>query len=200
MASKTSVPPGERDIDAQVLESCRRGDREAFRALYNAWKDKVYSISFYYFHGDAEEAADVTQEVFLKLMTGIGTFRGSSGFATWLYRLVSNACTDGARSRAARSRVIDRAAVCRPDNESSQEYDLLRAQAAMAVQTAVSALPPKLRLPILLRYFEDFSYEEIADALNCSAGTVASRLNRGHRLLAEKLAPQRDLLGIEGTA
>jgi RNA polymerase sigma-70 factor (ECF subfamily) len=194
------VSPRDREIDAQDLESCRRGDREAFRVLYHAWKDKVYSISFYYFHGDAQEAADVTQEVFLKLLTGLATFRGNSGFATWLYRFVSNACTDGARSRAARSRVIERVLADRPHNPASQEYDLLRAQAAMAVQTAVSALPPKLRLPILLRYFEDLSYEEIAEALNCSVGTVASRLNRGHRLLGEKLAPQRNLLGIEGLA
>ena len=56
------------------------------------------------------------------------------------------------------------------------------------VRAAVSSLPEKLRLPVLLRYFEDMSYDELAQALDCSAGTVASRLNRGHQLLREKLA------------
>ena len=56
------------------------------------------------------------------------------------------------------------------------------------VQQAVSSLPPKFRLPILLRYFQDFSYEEMSAALNCSMGTVASRLNRGHKMLAKRLA------------
>jgi RNA polymerase sigma-70 factor (ECF subfamily) len=60
---------------------------------------------------------------------------------------------------------------------------------ASSVQSAVSSLPPKFRIAILLRYFEDLSYEEMAKVLNCSMGTVASRLSRGHRILAAKLAP-----------
>jgi RNA polymerase sigma-70 factor (ECF subfamily) len=64
--------------------------------------------------------------------------------------------------------------------------------AAKTVQRAVSALPPKFRLPILLRYFEDYSYEEMSITLNCSMGTVASRLSRGQKLLAGLLAPLRD--------
>jgi RNA polymerase sigma-70 factor (ECF subfamily) len=62
---------------------------------------------------------------------------------------------------------------------------------AISVQRAVATLPPKLRVAILLRYFEDLSYSDMASALNCSIGTVASRLSRGHRLLAKKLAPLR---------
>ncbi len=90
---------GDREIDAQILESCRRGDRDAFRVLYEIYKDKVYSIALYFFHGDAAAASDTTQEVFLKLIRGIAQFRGDSGFSTWLYRLVVNACMDGARRK-----------------------------------------------------------------------------------------------------
>jgi RNA polymerase sigma-70 factor (ECF subfamily) len=68
-----------------------------------------------------------------------------------------------------------------------QEEDYARAQMASSVRAAVSALPPKFRIAVLLRYFEDLSYEQMARALNCSMGTVASRLSRGHKMLAERL-------------
>ena len=69
----------------------------------------------------------------------------------------------------------------------SPEEDYARAQAATSVREAVSALPPKFRIAVLLRYFDDLSYEDMAKALNCSMGTVASRLSRGHKMLAERL-------------
>jgi RNA polymerase sigma-70 factor (ECF subfamily) len=177
----------DREIAASIVEACRRGDRDAFRALYETYKDKVYSICLYFFHGDTTEAADVTQEVFLKLFAGIGSFRGDAGFSTWLYRLVQNACLDSARRKAARARVPEPVVTSSP----SHEGDFLGAQDAKAIQQAVSSLPPAYRAPILLRYFSDLSYEEIADSLKCSMGTVASRLNRGHKMLAQALRPMR---------
>lgn len=121
-------------------------------------------------------------------MTTIGQFRGNSGFSTWLYRLVVNTCTDGVRKSKSHA-ILDRAALHTLVRSGSQEDHLARAQMANSVQSAVSSLPPKFRIAILLRYFEDLSYEEMAKVLNCSMGTVASRLSRGHRILAEKLAP-----------
>jgi len=87
----------DREITADIIESCRKGDREAFHALFLAYKDKVYSIALYFFHGDEAAAGDITQQVFLKLLLGIGQFRNEADFSTWLYRLVVNACMDGAR-------------------------------------------------------------------------------------------------------
>src|SRR5277367_1199396 len=87
----------DREINAAIIEACRQGDRNAFRALYDIYKDQVYSISLYFFHGDEAVASDVTQQVFLKLMTNITQFRGDAEFSTWLYRLVVNACMDAAR-------------------------------------------------------------------------------------------------------
>jgi RNA polymerase sigma-70 factor, ECF subfamily len=172
---------------ADTIEACRRGDREAFRALYEAYKDKVYSICLYYFHGDPSAAGDAAQQVFLKLIAGIARFHGESEFSTWLYRLVVNTCTDSSRSSQARARRAHAAELDRFPAADSHEDDLARAQQARQVQAALSTLPPKFRLPILLRYFEDLSYEQMASALHCSMGTVASRLNRGHKLLARKL-------------
>jgi RNA polymerase sigma-70 factor (ECF subfamily) len=182
-----------REISPEILDACRRGDREAFRALYEAYKDRVYSIAFYFFRADADAAGEVTQQVFLKLMREIGRFRGDAAFSTWLYRLVVNACVD--RSRGRRADVVGEDptmldAIAASTAVSHEELFAQR-EVATSVQQAIATLPPKLRAAILLRYFDDLSYSEMAAALRCSMGTVASRLSRGHRLLAKKLAPVR---------
>jgi len=176
-----------RELSTEIIESCRLGDRDAFRALYDLYKDRVYSISLYFFHGDPAVASDVTQQVFLKVMTSIQQFRGEAEFSTWLYRLVVNACLDVARSRKSDAVSADRSRIEAFAAPGSQEEDYANAQMANSVRAAVSVLPPKFRIAVLLRYFEDLSYEQMAKALHCSMGTVASRLSRGHKMLAERL-------------
>jgi RNA polymerase sigma-70 factor (ECF subfamily) len=182
------------EVSAEILEACRRGDRDAFRALYEAYKDRVYSIAYYFFHADADAAGEVTQQVFLKLMRELDRFRGDAAFSTWLYRLVVNACVDRARSRRRGAVAEDPAVLDRMATPASHEEQFARREVAESVQQAIATLPGKLRVAILLRYFEDLSYADMAAALNCSIGTVASRLSRGHRLLARKLAPMRSPL------
>lgn len=174
-------------LSAELLEACRAGDRDAFRALYDAYKDRVYSIAFYFFHGDAGAASDVTQQVFLKLITSIRQFRGEAEFSTWLYRMVVNVCLDIARARRGDAASADRTRLEAVAATGSHEEDYARSQMASSVRAAVAGLPAKFRIAVLLRYFEDLSYEEMAKALHCSMGTVASRLSRGHKMLAERL-------------
>jgi RNA polymerase sigma-70 factor (ECF subfamily) len=186
------VPLSDRKIGAEIIDSCRSGDRDAFRVLYESYKDRVYSIALYFFHGDPAAASDATQQVFLKLMTGITQFRGDSEFSTWLYRLVVNVCMDAARQRKSQPMSTDASRLEEFASAGSQEEDYARSQRAQSVRAAVSALPPKFRMAVLLRYFEDLSYEQMAQALRCSMGTVASRLSRGHRMLAERLQSMKD--------
>src|SRR2546428_7176070 len=87
-------------IDDRTLEACQRGDPEAYRLLFEAHKDRVYSIALCFFDGDEAAAKDITQEVFLKLMTFISQFQNRSEFSSWLHRIVTNACLD--RKRALR--------------------------------------------------------------------------------------------------
>jgi len=182
-----------REIGTDIIEACRLGDRDAFRALYDLYKDRVYSISLHFFHGDPVVASDVTQQVFLKLMTSIRQYRGDAEFSTWLYRLVVNACIDAARSRKFEYAISDSPRIEAFAAQGSQEENYVRAQMATSVRAAVSALPPKFRIAVLLRYFDELSYEQMAQALHCSMGTVASRLSRGHKILAERL---KGLAGI----
>jgi len=176
-----------RKLSTEIIEACRSGDRDAFRALYDLYKDRVYSISLYFLHGDSAAASDVTQQVFLKLMTAIRQFRGDAEFSTWLYRLVVNQCMDIARSRRPHVVASERSRLEAFAAAGSHEEDYARTQMANSVRAAVSSLPAKFRMAVLLRYFQDLSYEEMAKALNCSMGTVASRLSRGHKMLAERL-------------
>src|SRR5262245_29847248 len=87
-------------IDDGTIEACQRGDSEAFRLIFETYKDRVFSIALCFFDGNEAVAQDITQDVFLKLMTTISQFQGRSQFSTWLYRLVANACLD--RNRALR--------------------------------------------------------------------------------------------------
>lgn len=188
-----------REIGVEVIDACRRGDRDAFRALYEAYKDRVYSIALYFFHGDAAIAGDVTQHVFMKLITNISQFRGDANFSTWLHRLTVNACTDTSRRSRSAAAVSDPRVLNALVEPGSLEERFERGEAARSVQSAVSALPAAYRIAVLLRYFEDLSYDEMAVVLECSIGTISSRLNRAHRLLARTLAPLRNDLRHEPT-
>ena len=175
-------------IDGRVIQACQQGDRDAFQLLFETYKDKVFSIAVYSSDGDRALADDVTQQIFLKLFTAIRQFRGDSEFTTWLYRLVVNACLDERRRRRRLVPWGETVAMTNPSEKKPQEKQFARLEVAEAVQAAIGELKPKFRLPILLKYIEGLSYEEIASVMGCSKGTVASRLNRGHSQLAKRLA------------
>jgi RNA polymerase sigma-70 factor, ECF subfamily len=174
-------------IDGRIIEACQQGDRSAFQLLFETYKDKVFSIAVYS-SGDRAVAEDVTQQIFLKLFTAIRQFRGDSEFTTWLYRLVVNACHDEQRRRRRWLPLGETVSASNPGEKKPQEKQYARLEIAAAVQAAIGELKPKFRLPILLKYVEGLSYDEIAGVMGCSKGTVASRLNRGHSQLAKRLS------------
>src|SRR5262245_32633658 len=194
----------EQASERRLIEAWQRGDREAFRELFEAHKDRVWTVALR-FTGDESAARDVTQQVFLKLFTSIAGFRHESNFKTWLYRMVANECMDEFRKRRrlvpldflrpapGDERDEDRGVGEMEDwrQEPLQEERLTRLEVSEAVLAALAQLKPKLRMAIVLKYFEDLSYEQMAETLGCSMGTVASRLNRGHKALAQKLAHLR---------
>jgi RNA polymerase sigma-70 factor (ECF subfamily) len=176
--------------DRQVVEACKSGDPDAFRALFETYKDRVYSIALRY-SGDATVAMDIAQDTFVKLMSCIGEFRGDANFETWLFRLVVNRCLDyHRRRRRFIPLVADLFHLVRPCGETALN-ELLRTEFAEGVQEAVGALVPEQRMVVVLRYTEGLSYEQIAEILGCTTGTVGSRLNRAHKVLERRLSHLR---------
>lgn len=171
--------PQQPDLIAQV----RGGDRAAMRAIYVEHQRKVYSIALNYFGGDASKAEDVTQQVFLKIFTNM-SFRGDSELTTWLYRMTVNACIDETRKNRRWFALGD----WFTDDKTARLDDEIRSgEISEQVRRVVGSLKPEYRLPVVLKYVEGLSYQQIAEVLGCSIGTVSSRLNRAHKLLADKL-------------
>jgi RNA polymerase sigma-70 factor (ECF subfamily) len=183
-------------IDDRTLEACRRGESEAFRLVFEAHKDRVYSIALCFFDGNEATAKDVTQEVFLKLMTAISQFESRSEFSTWLHRIVTNACLDRKRSLRRFLSFGESDPGQLPAHGASHEDKYIQREIETSVRKVIAGMKPKLRMAILLKYFEDLSYDEMAAAMGCSKGTVASRLNRAHRILARKLSHLRGALAV----
>jgi RNA polymerase sigma-70 factor (ECF subfamily) len=119
-------------------------------------------------------------------------FRGESEFNTWLYRMTVNQCIDESRKSKRFLNFEDWLGFAEPVTRMSLTDKLHTREISAEVQAVVASLKPKYRLPILLKYVEGMSYQEIAGVLHCSIGTVSSRLNRGHKLLATKLGHLRN--------
>lgn len=172
--------------DTEILEGCRRGDPAAQRRVFERYADRVHSIALHYLRGDEAAAKDVTQEVFVKVFRAALGFRADAQLGTWLYRITANACIDELRRRRRLLFFGDLPPALHGSvTQSSME------SGPPEITAAVGRLSPRLRLTVLLRYFDDLSYDEIARALGCTPGTVASRLHRAHAILARELAHLR---------
>lgn len=173
-----------------LVEGCRQQDPDAQRLLFQRYKSRVYRLAIFMSRNSAD-AAEITQEVFIKVYSALPQFRGEATFDTWLYRIVSNACRDHAR-RSRRFLLLDFAFwSSRARQEAPPEHGLSLNQVREVVRSAIASLPEKFRIPVVLRYVEDLSYEEISKVLHCPPGTVAARLSRAHKMLAGKLARLR---------
>lgn len=154
--------------------------------LFERHKDRIYSIALRY-SGDATAAQDIAQDIFLKLFASIGNFRGESSFETWLFRLVVNCCFDYRRKTKRLAPLVEGVLdLIRAPGRSALD-EVMRQEMTGQVKSAVESLPPQQRMVVVLRYTEGLSYDEIAEVMGCSAGTIASRLNRVHKVLERRL-------------
>jgi len=182
---QTALQSAERELVAR----CRQGDRDAFRTLFEMYKGKVYSVALR-FAGNEAAAMDIAQDTFVKLFSAVGEFRGESGFETWVYRMVVNRCLDQ-RRRSRRWAPLANGLMATLRVPGDALADLLRTEVSDRVKAAVEKLPPEMRIAIVLRYTEGLSYDQMAEVLGCSQGTVASRLSRAHKALERRLGGLR---------
>jgi RNA polymerase sigma factor (sigma-70 family) len=137
-------------VSQATLDRCRRGDVDAFRALFDAYADRMYSIALAALDGHEAAARDVVQQVFVKLITHVDRFRGDAEFSTWLYRIVVNACADERRRRRRLIFFSERPQIVEIADPRSAFEDASQREADRDVRRAVGHLPRAIRMTVLL--------------------------------------------------
>jgi RNA polymerase sigma-70 factor, ECF subfamily len=200
------APGVNNDPDAELVLVCQRISANSlegdYRRLYDRYKDRVYNVCFR-ITGNPSDALDASQETFGILFRRLREFRFESRFSSWVYRIAVNASIDvRRRTRSRRFASLEALQETGPGDRSKYDpadrvvdmpsVSASRRELEHAIQQAISRLSPKLRTIIVLRYVENLSYEEVAETLSISLGTVKSRLARAHEALDRELTPVLD--------
>jgi len=187
-------------VDEKTLvASARRGDTRAFNELVSHYQDMVYNVS-YRILGDAEAAADASQDAFLSAYQAVDRFKGGS-FKAWLLRIATNACYD--QLRVKKRRPTSSLEALYTDSHASSHFingretpeeHTLRQELGQTIQLGISTLAPDQRVTLVLSDVQGLSYKEIAQVTGVSVGTVKSRLSRARASLRDYLSIRGELL------
>jgi RNA polymerase sigma-70 factor, ECF subfamily len=183
------------ELTESFTDTCRREERQAFDELVHRHHKQAYNIA-YRMTGNHADAEDLTQEAFIRAFRFFGQYRRELPFENWLYRIMSNAFVDMLRRKPkAQIRSLDQP-IQTEDGEATMdiadlgptpEERVLSNELDSRIQSALMTMPEDFRLAVIYADVEGLSYEEIADAMKCSIGTVRSRLHRGRKILRERL-------------
>jgi len=171
------------DDDFSLIKQFIDGDESVFSELLKRHKEKVRNI-IYITLSNTDGVDDIAQEVFITVYRHLKSFRFESQFTTWLYRIIINKCKDHLRKKNIRSIFL-------PLKDEEPVFDSINEDTDIKhiVRNAIETLPDKLRIPLVLKDLEGFSYQEIADTMECEIGTVKSRIFRAREALKKILKP-----------
>jgi RNA polymerase sigma-70 factor (ECF subfamily) len=201
--AESRVAAESRAHDHSLIVAFKAGDRAAFSDLVLKYEQRVYNHCLRVV-GDEQESQDLTQEVFLKVFRSMKNYEHTYAFYTWLYRITVNCCIDHLRKKRKRAQEVsltphsDESAGDRmqehaiADETFVPDKTLLNQELRDVLHSAIAQLSEKLRVIIVLKEIEGFSYDEIGEILSCSRGTVKSRLFRARERLKELLASYVD--------
>jgi RNA polymerase sigma-70 factor, ECF subfamily len=180
--------------EAEAIERAKQGDAEAFEALYNLHKRRVYSLCLR-MTANTAAAEDLTQEAFLQLFRKIGTFRGESAFSTWLHRMAVNVVLMQLRRKGLP--VVSFEETFESEDESprkepgADDVRLTGSIDRLQLQNAIVDLPPGYRTIFVLHDVEGYEHNEIAEMVGCSIGNSKSQLHKARMKLRELLKTSR---------
>lgn len=189
--------------EQETIERSCAGDTSAFEELVSRYEQKVYAIA-YRFAGNHADAADLAQETFIKVYKALCNFRGESAFLTWVNKITANVCLDFLRKRQKVKFIsfdeMSPHQLSSISNRKSEEpLEMIEGMEIQEqVQRLIGALPEEYRLILIMREIQGFSYEEIAETLKCSLGTVKSRLSRARAMLRERYLVETSPQNIVG--
>jgi RNA polymerase sigma-70 factor (ECF subfamily) len=185
--------------EATLLERAKQGDQTALAEIMAAHQGRVYNVALR-MCGNVEDAEETLQETFLSALKALPRFEGRSQFATWLYRIASNACLSRRRRGASQPDMlsVDEAGEAEGENDFTPKFfidwshapedELLTAELQAVMTEAITQLPPSLRIVFIWRDLEGLSIQETAEVLGLSEGTVKVRLHRARLKLRELLS------------
>jgi RNA polymerase sigma-70 factor (ECF subfamily) len=176
------------DEEQVWLEQARQGDREAFGKLIGAYQTPVFNLA-YRMLGNADEAEQAAQEAFIRAWTRLDGYDPGRKFSTWLLSITSNYCIDQIRKRRAQLLSLDEPLPSHPalmsERDSGPEAKVSESEQQVVVQNLLETLPADYRQAVVLRYWYDMSYEEIAEVMETTVSAIKSRLFRARRQLAQ---------------
>jgi RNA polymerase sigma-70 factor, ECF subfamily len=175
--------------DVGLIAAGQQGDPRALRELFDMYKDRVYSLCRH-MSGNAEDAEDLTQEIFVSAFEHLSGFRAESAFGTWLYRIATNQCLNRLRIRTRETasflNLPEREALL-PDQGPSPEDRVVRKELQQRMALAIAALPESLRAVFVLGTLEGMRYKEISEICECSEEAVKMRIHRARKQVRDKI-------------
>ncbi len=190
--------------DEWLIERFKEGDETAFDQLMRRYESKVYQHAYRLTH-NADDAADVTAEAFLRMYTALKRFRGDAQLSTWLYRIVQNVYYDFYKREQRHQHLPleissdeddEPMELPIPDESVDLDEQLLEMERQRVLREAIERLPDYQRVVMILFHVEQLSYEEIAEITGLPLGTIKSRLNRARATLRALLEPYRELFEV----
>ena len=184
----------EAQADIGLIAACQQGDARAFRRVFEIYRDRVYALCSH-MAGNAQDAEDLTQEVFIQAFKGIGSYRAESGFGTWLYRIASNRCVSEARKRRPPHRSVDELAEKNTvplAREPNPEEELVGKELAQRAEAAIAALPESQRLLFVLGTQLGMRYRDIGEIVDISEDAVKVRIHRARKRVRDALKPHME--------
>jgi RNA polymerase sigma-70 factor (ECF subfamily) len=178
------------DTEAVWIEQAQAGDQTAFTQLVEAYQTPVYNLA-YRMLGNSVEAENAAQETFIRMFTKLDTYDPERKFSSWLLAIASHYCVDLLRRRRLNYLSLDdlppMVELSMP-KAAQPEQVVVREQDASAIQDLLETLPPNYRTPVVLRYWYDMSYREIADTMGVTESTIKTRLHRARTKLARHVS------------
>ena len=183
-------------MDELLLRRAQRGDPDAFEQLMTPLEKMIWRVCWHY-TGDREAASDCGQDAMVRIWQGLSKYRGDCAFETWVYRVAANCCMDFLRKKKR-----DRSESIEPlreqgfdpaDPKAGTEEQVVAADEHARLREGIAELPEEQREALVMTQLEGISYEEAAERLGVSEGTVKSRVNRAKSKLKEWLAEEREL-------
>lgn len=183
-----------------LIRKCKNGDINSFELLIEQYQKKVFNIAFRMM-GNQEDASDIAQEVFIRVYKSIKNFKEESSLSTWIYRIATNVCLDELRKRKKNNIISINSTLQLDDSELTLELEdpgdrpdelLQKKELCREIQEAIECLNEEHKAVIVLRDINGLSYEEISKILQCSLGTVKSRINRARSSLKSILLKSKE--------